>query len=102
MFSRRERLPRADFPLALKAGQRLSSAHFTAILPPKSTGYAVIVSKKAARLSVTRHRIKRQVLHALRTLTPPKSLILFPKPSALHLDYQHIKEDLAVLLSKIH
>ncbi|MHB8710300.1 MAG: ribonuclease P protein component [Minisyncoccota bacterium] len=101
MFPRRERLPRALFPSALKAGRRFSSANFTAILPYDATGYAVVVSKKVARLSVTRHRIKRRVLEALRTLSIPKSLILFPKTSALQLDRQHIQGELADLLSKI-
>lgn len=89
------------FPAALTAGRRLSSAHFTAILPREAKGYAVIVSKKTARLSVTRHRIKRQVLAALRALRPPGALILFPKPSALKLEYRQIKMEIAGLLSKI-
>ncbi len=102
MFSRRERLHRAEFSRTSRTGQRLSSIHFTAILTSDGTGYAVVVSKKVASLSVTRHRIKRQVLEALRTLTLPKSLILFPKASIAQLNYTQIKEDLSDLLSKIH
>lgn len=100
MFSRRERLPREMLSAAL-SGRRVASTHFTAIFPKKTTGYAVIVSKKTAHLSVTRHRIKRQVFSVLHTLHLPRSLILFPKPSVLHLDHQHIKTELTNLLSKL-
>lgn len=89
------------FAAALAGGGRLSSAHFSAILPKEASGYAVVVSKKVARLSVTRHRIKRRVLEALRFLTLPKSIILFPKSSVQDMTYQQTKEELAELLSKI-
>ena len=102
MFPRRERLPRASFSPALKAGQRFSSTHFTAILPRGAEGYTVVIPKKIARLSVTRHRAKRRMLAALRTLELPNALILFPKSSALRLDYAHMKAELISLLSKIH
>lgn len=70
------------------------------MIPEKSFGYAVIVSKKIARLSVTRHRIKRQIFGALETFpTLPDSLIIFPKPSALRLDTLHLRTDLAGLLA---
>jgi ribonuclease P protein component len=102
VFSRRTRFPRAAFPSALKSGRRLSSAHFSAVLPEEGKGYAVVVSKKVARLSVTRHRIKRRVLMALRTLPLPPALIIFPKASADSVSYQDIQAELAVLLSKNH
>lgn len=89
------------FAAALKGGERLSSAHFTAILPKEASGYAVVVSKKVARLSVTRHRIKRRALEALRTLALPPSIILFPKSSVQDMTYQQTREELAELLSKI-
>ncbi len=62
----------------------------------------MVVPKKLARLSVSRHRIKRQVLAALRALSPlPPSLIIFPKSSALRLDYGHLKADLSELIHQI-
>lgn len=87
---------------ASRTGKRLFSDHFTAIIPSDGTGYAVVVSKKIARLSVTRHRIKRQVFEALKILNPPKSIILVPKASVIQLNYTQIKADLSELLSKIH
>ena len=89
------------FPATLAAGRRLSSPHFSAAVSEETKGYAVVVPKKVARLSVTRHRIKRRTLEALRTLPLPKALILFPKASVLTLDFPSIRAELAELLSKI-
>jgi ribonuclease P protein component len=71
------------------------------IVPPETKGYAVVIPKKVARLSVTRHLMKRRVMEALRTIPLPKGLILFPKSSAAHLDFAHTQEELSRLLSKI-
>ena len=99
MFPRRKRLARWVFPTTLKIGKRLSSPHFTAILSKEAKGYAVVVSKKVARLSVTRHRIKRRVLAALRTLPLPPALIIFPKASVSSVSYEDIRAELKNLLS---
>lgn len=88
------------FPAALKSGRRLSSEHLSVVLPKEGTGYAVIVSKKVARLSVMRHRIKRRVLAALRTLPLPTSLIVFPKASVGSVSYKDIQTELMYLLSQ--
>jgi ribonuclease P protein component len=64
-------------------------------------GYAVVIPKKVARLSVTRHRLKRQVLEALRGIPLPSALILFPRPSASSVSYEDMKAELAHLLSTI-
>lgn len=90
------------FPAVMKTGRRLSSAHFTAIVSKEMRGYAVVIPKKVARLSVTRHRIKRQVLAILRTLTLPPALIIFPKSSASSVSYKDIKIEISSLLSKNH
>jgi len=90
------------FPAVLKTGRRVSSTHFMAVFSEEALGYAVVVSKKVARLSVTRHRIKRQVFEALRTLPLPKSLILFPQSTTASMTYQDVQAELIGLLSKIH
>ncbi|MDO8231836.1 MAG: ribonuclease P protein component [bacterium] len=102
MFPRRERLSREYISAALPAGRRVSSKHFTAVLPKEGRGFAVIVPKKVARLSVTRHLIKRRVLAALKSLPHPTSLIIFPKASVKDIQYKDIKEELGTLLSKIN
>ncbi len=91
------------FPATLSAGLRLSSPHFTLVASKEAKGYAVIVPKKVARLSVTRHRIKRRVLAALRTLPSlPPALIIFPKPSAHSVSYQDTRAEIAHMLSNIN
>lgn len=102
VFPRRKRLSRAAFPRTLSTGRRVSSPHFVAVIPKETGGYAVIVPKKVARLSVTRHRIKRRVLEALRTLPLlPPALILFPKPPVAHMTHKDVCMELTDLLSKI-
>ncbi|MBI5405626.1 ribonuclease P protein component [Candidatus Kaiserbacteria bacterium] len=101
MLPRRERLPRGEFPALLTSGRRLSSAHFTAVFSGENRGYAVVVPKKVAHLSVTRHRIKRRILAALRTLPLPPSLIIFPQPSAGSVSYEDTRAEMAELLANI-
>ena len=80
----------------------MSSGHLSVVIPAEGRGYAVIVPKKIARLSVMRHRIKRRILAALRTLELPQALIVFPKSSVSSVSYQDIQTELAALLSKNH
>lgn len=79
----------------------MSSANFSAIITKNTVGYAVIVSKKVARLSVTRHRIKRRVLEALRRLPSPTpaSVILYPRASVLDIEYDKLQSELIKILS---
>lgn len=101
MFPRRERLSRAAFSTPNTSIQRISSTHFTAVALKEEKGWAVVVSKKVARLSVTRHRVKRRILAALRALEPQSSVIIYPRASAITLDFATTKTELASLLSKI-
>lgn len=90
------------FTVVLKTGRRLSSPHFSVVISTKAAGYAVVVPKKIARLSVTRHKIKRRVLAALRTLpvdTQLSSLVIFPKASVSSVSYQDIQIEIKNLLS---
>jgi len=76
------------------------------VLPRSGEGVAIVVSKRAARLSVTRHRIKRQVSEALRDLQQegyllPPSFILFPRSFSVDgVGYQDIRAELAHLLKR--
>jgi len=98
VFPRKKRLSRALLSSVLKNGRRLSSPHFNIVISEDAQGYAVIVPNKVARLSVTRHRIKRRVLAALRTISLPSALIVFPRLSASSVSYQDIKTELANLI----
>jgi ribonuclease P protein component len=64
-------------------------------------GYAVIVPNKIARLSVTRHKIKRRVMEAIKTLSLPRAMVIFPKSSAIKMEYKDMRDELARLFSKI-
>ena len=99
VFPRYKRLPRAQFPVVFKNGRRHTSPHFTAVISHKAQGYAVVIPKKIARLAVTRHRIKRRVLAALRTIPLPPALLLFPKASVSSVSYEDIKTEIKTLLS---
>lgn len=106
MFPRRNRILRKEFPSILTSGKKASSPHFTLIASGGVTGYAVVVSKKVAKLAVTRHRIKRRVLSALRTLQAsesnlPKTLIIFPKNSVSAMPFKQVTKELVEVLSKI-
>ncbi len=61
--------------------------------------YAVVVSKKTAPLSVTRHRIKRRVLGALGKIEPNYAVILYPRASVLEIEYDDLHKELIKLLS---
>ena len=99
MFPRRKRLPREFFPGALKS-RRLSSEHFSVVFPQEASGYAVVIAKKAVRLSVERHRLKRRVLAALEKFPLPPALIVFPKNSAAVLTGEEIRDELIRLVAK--
>lgn len=79
----------------------MSSPHFSVLIPEGVKGYAVVVSKKTAPLSVTRHRMKRRVLAAMRTLTLPPALVVYPKASIKEINPKELRAELEVLFSRI-
>ena len=100
MFPRQKRIARKDFDDALKGGRRVSSQNFKIVIPKIARGYAVVVPNKVALLSVTRHKIKRRVLAALRSLHAlPTSAILLPQASVLDMRYDALQRELIKLLS---
>ena len=99
VFSRRERLSRASLTAGLKGGKRRSTPYFSAVFPVSGRGYAVIIPKKVARLSVTRHRMKRRVLTALRHLALPPTIIIFPQAKVKDLGYDELIAELKKLFS---
>lgn len=100
MFPRPKRLSRTDFGPAL-AGRRISSTHLSIVVPHHGVGYAVVVSKKIARLSTTRHLLKRRILAILGGLTLPPALVVFPKSGAIGLTFAELKEELSGLTKRI-
>jgi ribonuclease P protein component len=101
VFPHKKRFPRALFPSALKTGRRFSSVHFTIVIPKSGEGYAVVIPKKIAKLSVTRHLIKRQITEALQKLPLPPAGIIFSHSSFDGVHYRDMEKELAELLSSV-
>jgi ribonuclease P protein component len=101
VFSQRERLPRSQFETVLKAGGRVSSPNFTIVFSKKTKGYGVIVSKKTIRLSVRRHRLKRQIFEIMRTYHPPCAAVVIPRPAVYGVSYADMESELRALFAKI-
>ncbi len=62
------------------------------------SGHIIIVPKKVARLSITRHRIKRRVRAALRDLPNSRAAVIFPQASVKDMEYDVMKSELQKLL----
>lgn len=101
MFPRRQRLLRTHFPAPGTPTPRVTSSFFAVSLPTGVRGYAVVVSKKVLRRSVDRHRFKRRVVAALRALTLPEALVVYPRAAATRLTAAELRAELELLLSKI-
>ncbi len=68
MLQKKERLNREKFNRFFSVGRRVHSPLFTLIYTPHPTFHgAVVVSKKVAKLAVTRNTIRRRIYAMLRT-----------------------------------
>jgi ribonuclease P protein component len=102
------RLSRAHFATSSAAAshgpeKRLASAHFSLSVreTKKGGGCAVIVSKKVAKLSVTRHLLKRRVLAVVRThCLPGRIVMIYARPGAPSLDFPALEAELQDLLHR--
>jgi ribonuclease P protein component len=101
MFPRQARLAREDFPAALKGGRRLNTEHFSIVFSHTTRGYAVVVAKEVARLSVTRHRLKRQINAALRACELPSGLIVFARKGAPTLSPAALRAEIEAGLARL-
>ena len=102
MFPRRHRLKKDAFIAAHKRGDRVSTPNLSGIILQDREGFAVVVSKKTLKKAVDRHRAKRRVLSALRSLPSlPPGAVLFPKATVLTLPSEILKEELTKLLSNM-
>jgi len=75
--------------------------HFYLSVAHETKGYAVVVSKQVARLSVTRHRLKRQISAVMRAHKLPSGLIVFARSGAPTLSFAQIREELEAGLKQI-
>ena len=61
----------------------------------------MVVAKKVARLSVSRHLLKRRVLSIIRPwCAPDRALVLYARPGSQMLPFPALKEELTDLMAR--
>ncbi len=98
MLAKQKRITKQSFPR--KADFRLSdntlSATITHINQGK-IGFSVVISKKVAKLAVTRNKARRRIyaiLESYSTTTSPMLIVIYVKKSIENLTNQELKEEI--------
>ena len=102
MLPRSLRLSRREFP-DTRGLKRASSDHFSISYgeSPKG-GAAVVISKKVARLAVSRHLLKRRIMSVIRPYMHEKlALVVHTRPGAASIPFPELKDELNSLLRSI-
>ncbi|MES2668464.1 MAG: ribonuclease P protein component [Patescibacteria group bacterium] len=99
------RLSRAHFATTAPSGpeKRAASPHFSLSVreAQEGGGCAVVISKKVAKLSVSRHLLKRRAFSVIKeACSPTRILIVYARPGAASLDYPAIDKELSGLLAR--
>ena len=102
MLPRGKRLARESFPDVAR-GKRAISAHFSITVSKSEEGRAaVVVSKKVAKSSVGRHRLKRQIFEAIKkNVRPGYSFIVYARAGSTTLPFQELSRELGALLDSV-
>jgi ribonuclease P protein component len=103
MLPRSKRLSREGFEFLTHA-KRVQSEHFSISYtePNKIGGFAVVISKKVAPLSVTRHRLKRQIRAVLGLYDHDRrAVVVFVRKGVPELSFTAIENELSLLLQSI-
>ncbi len=103
MIPRKMRLSRAHFaPQGPET--RAASTHFSLSTweAPQRGGLAAVISKKVARLSVSRHLLKRRILAAALPFgSTDRAVVIYARPNAASLPYSELKSELTELLARV-
>jgi len=103
MISRKMRLSRAHFaPQGPET--RATSAHFSLSTwdAPQKGGVAAVISKKVARLSVSRHLLKRRIMAVLAPYaSSDRAIVVYARAKAASLPYSELKAELTELLARV-
>ena len=99
------RLSRAHFATLPPKGpeKRVASPHFSLSVREgqEKGGLAVVVPKKVAKLSVSRHLLKRRVLSLLAPwYSPTRIVMVFARPGSKELDYPALEKEITELLAR--
>jgi ribonuclease P protein component len=104
MTKRRLHLSRPDFSSATgdAKARRATSPHFSALYSKNGVGFAFVVSKKVAKLSVGRHLLKRRVREAAKNwCSDSYALIVYARAGSATLTYKEIEAELTPLLQRV-
>lgn len=105
MFPRNSRLTDSNAIQTLThKGQRFTSANLRIYWrPAATTRFTVVVSKKTAKLAVTRNKMKRRVRAAIESTSLPKTVeaVIFPKIATQNMPFTEIKQELLSWIQKI-
>ena len=95
------RLSRAHFA-PTGPEKRVASPHFSlSVREAEKGGCAVVIGKKVAKLSVSRHLLRRRVLSLLPPwYSPTRVVIVFARPGSKELDYPTLSEEINALLAR--
>lgn len=102
MLSRNMRLSRAHFA-PHGPEKRLASSHFSLSIRESGSqgGCAAVISKKVAKLSVTRHLLKRRILAVMRPwCSGSRALVIYARPGATSLDFPTLSNEITELLTR--
>lgn len=102
MLPRRRRLSREGFDSLSKA-RRFSSTHFSIAVSENGPhkGFGVVVSKKVARLAVSRHLMKRRIYSILSTFNAEKwAVVVYVRAGAEKIPFSSIESELRQLLQE--
>jgi ribonuclease P protein component len=100
MIPRRTKLSRQDLA-GFRPKTRVESPHFSVSLGSEEgpKGFAIVVSKKVARLSVSRHLLKRRIASMLRELPPfDRAVVVYAKAGSPALPFANAKKELLDLI----
>jgi ribonuclease P protein component len=104
MLPRKLRLSREAFG-EVRRLKRAASPHFSVSYESEEGsggGAAVVIAKKAAKLAVTRHLLKRRILAVARPyVVAERILIIHVRPGAAALPFPELKGELISLLGSI-
>lgn len=102
MIPRSMRLSRAHFAPS-GPETRAASSHFSLSVreAPQNGGCATVISKKVAKLSVSRHLLKRRMLSVMKPYcTKDRAVIVYARPGAAALPYPALAAELSELLAR--
>lgn len=106
MLPKSERLTKSDFvglrPRIVFRGTFVDIAVF----PNKNatiSRFTCVIAKKRIKNAVDRNTIKRKIYHSIRETKPKSSylVIIYPKITALHSSYQHLKEEISSVFATL-